>query len=747
MIAAVAVSAATYFLDKPYDYIVPEALEGSVCPGVRVLAPFSRGNRLTEGIVLATRLDEDTDARLKCIASVTDLEPVLSGGMLKLALWMHERFFCTVFEAVRAMLPAGLFIPKGALAARVSDKTVSFAGLNIPSDEALAQSLARRRSSPMQSAVLEFLAIYGGATLVDIRQLVGAATPTVKRLESEGLLTIEQAEVLRRPEYRVGAKAEPPELNEAQKTAYDGVLALTLERKPACALLYGVTGSGKTAVYIHLIADVLKAGRSALLLVPEIALTPQMLETFSSYFGNEIAVMHSRLSIGERYDEWKRVRRGEARLVIGTRSAVFAPVVDLGLIIIDEEQEETYKSESAPRYHARDVAKFRCARAGAVLLLGSATPNIETAYNAKLGKYSSFSLPGRFNEMELPQVQIVDMKKQLREGNGGEISSVLIDELRLNIERGEQSILFLNRRGMNKLISCGECGYTYRCPRCSVNLAYHSYNERLMCHYCGFSRRVEGSCPDCGGELKHIGAGTQKIEEELSRIFPEAPILRMDTDSVTSAGGHDALFERFRKEKIPIMVGTQMVTKGLDFPNVTLVGVVSADQSLYAGDYRANERTFSLITQVVGRSGRGQNPGRAVIQTFTPGNQVILQAARQDYSGFFNSELELRRLQWCPPFAELYSVTGTGTDEAAVLRALTKVRALLARELREDSGVRILGPAPLPVARVNNRFRYRVTLAAGDRKEIRELLSAVIIYCGKNKEFRGVSLFGDVNPV
>ncbi|MBP8639539.1 MAG: primosomal protein N' [Oscillospiraceae bacterium] len=813
LVAKIAVSAATYQIDKPYDYLIPENLSDVVLPGMRVIVPFSKGNRKTEGIVLDVFKTADAQ-KLKCVLSVLDETPVISEELIKLSLWMRERFFCTVYDAVKAMLPAGIWYnlsavcrieegigkddayeaagrsdkqrrvldvvfahggicefrdielafdeesPLSAIRAlsargiivtdslesrRIKDKTVSFVSLAVPSENAAETAAAKKRSSPSQAAVLELLVNFGGATINDIHYLTGAGTPVIKRLEQDGLVFIDQLEVFRRPEYREGEKLSIPELTYQQKEAFDGIASLINGNSAACSLLYGITGSGKTAVYVHLIDTLLKRDKSSILLVPEIALTPQMLETFSSYFGDEIAVMHSSLSAGERYDEWKRIKNGIARVVVGTRSAIFAPVKNLGLIIIDEEQEDTYKSENAPRYHARDVAKFRCARSNAALLLGSATPDVVTRYNAQMGKYSFFPLSERYNQMSLPQVEIVDMKKELRNGNGGDLSSVLIKELEDNIRKGEQSILFLNRRGSFKLISCCECGYTYKCPRCSVSLTYHSANKRLMCHYCGHSQSVDASCPECGGKLNFVGSGTQKIEEQLRELFPNIEIVRLDTDTVSGAGSHDVLLNKFKDENIPILIGTQMVTKGLDFPNVTLVGVLLADQSLYAGDYRASERTFSLITQVVGRSGRGITPGRAVIQTFTPQNQVIMQAAQQDYDSFYNSELEMRRLQWCPPFSDLFSVTAVGQSEAMVLRSLNTAKQILASELSKRADVRLLGPAPLSVVRVNNSYRYRLTISCKDDRTVRELISNVIIYCNTNKEFKGVTIFGDIN--
>lgn len=811
-VAKIAVSAATYQIDKPYDYIVPDSLVGDVKKGVRVIVPFSRGNRKTEGIVLELGTTQNFE-NLKSVLLVLDKKPVLSDGMVKLALWMRERFFCTVYDAVKAMLPVGLWYnlsaicvisegydkakaydgagrsekqrrvldvifanggsceirdiesaidddPGAAIRAlsskgiiitdrlesrRVKDKTVGYAYLGIPAEDAMETAVAKKRSAPSQSAVLELLATYGGATISDIRYLTGAGMPVIKKLQHDELIEIEQLEVFRRPEYKEGERQSLPKLTESQKSAFEGILSLIDNRKANAALLYGVTGSGKTAVYVHLISTLLKREKSSILLVPEISLTPQMLETFSSYFGDEIAVMHSMLSAGERYDEWKRIKTGAARVIVGTRSAIFAPVQNLGIIIIDEEQEDTYKSENSPRYNACDVAKYRCVQNRTLLLLGSATPNIVSRYSAQMGKYSFFTLSERFNQMALPQVRIVDMKKELRQGNGGNLSSVLINELKDNFSRGEQSILFLNRRGMFKLISCCECGFTYKCPRCSVSLTYHSANRRLMCHYCGYSQSVDAFCPECGGKLSFVGAGTQKIEEEMKTLFPEIETVRMDTDTVSSAGSHEVLLSRFKDEKIPVLIGTQMVTKGLDFPNVTLVGVLCADQSLYSGDYRASERTFSLITQVVGRSGRGEIPGRAVIQTFTPRNQVILQGASQDYDSFYNSELEMRRLQWSPPFCDLFSITATGQNEAIILRCLDSAKHILIKELHGRADVRILGPAPLTVLRVNNRFRYHLTVSCRDEKAVRELISNVIKYCNTNREFKGVNVFGDIN--
>ena len=742
--AKLAVSDVTYWVDRPYDYLVPGPLEEKIRPGMRVAAPFSRSNRRCEGVVLSL-CTECGYKNPKRLTELLDEEPVLTEQQLQMALWMRERFFCTVYEALHAMLPAALwFTPAGKR--RLGDRTQSYAALSVSGGEAMSAAQQKRRRAPLQAAVLELMSAVGEASAEDVREITGASPSVLKALEKSGYIELSRREVLRRPPFKSGEPMPLPELTGAQRSAFSGLGAMLDAGRPACALLFGVTGSGKTMVYIHLIRRALSSGRSAILLVPEISLTPQMLETFSSFFGDSIAVMHSSLSMAERYDEWKRVRSGEARLVIGTRSAVFAPAQELGLIIIDEEQEETYKSENSPRYHARDVAKYRSAHTGALLVLGSATPDVESRYAADTGRYAYFELPGRYNRMAMPEVEIVDMKRELRAGNDTAISSVLRSELQANLDSGQQSILFLNRRGASKLITCADCGYTFRCPNCSVSLTYHSYGERLMCHYCGYTRRVPERCPECGGELSYVGDGTQRIEQQLAELFPGAGILRMDTDTVSAAGSHEALLSSFERERIPIMIGTQMVTKGLNFDLVTLVGVLNADQSLYSGSYRAAERTFSLITQVVGRSGRSALPGRAVIQTFTPENQVIRFAARQDYDAFYRQEIELRRLQKCPPFTQMIAITAAGGDERTAADCCAYIKRLLEHELGPRPNLSILGPAPYPVVRVNRLYRYRVSLACEPGREVRALVSKILVFCNTDKAFRGVSVYADMNP-
>jgi primosomal protein N' (replication factor Y) len=737
------VAAATYHIDKPYDYRIPEHLSGNLSPGQRVVVPFGRGNRRSEALILSLTKDSDR-LELKCVDSVLDDTPVLSPDLIKLALWMSDRFFCTVYDAVRAMLPAGMWFKEGGK--RISDKTVTMARLNIPAEEALVLAAQKRPRAPQQASILELLTQIDMASVPEILYFTGASRASIKRLSELGAVALEEQEVFRRPAITAGPEAGPVVLTEEQQAAYDGLMAMLEQGTAGAALLYGVTGSGKTAVYIRLIEKTLAAGKDAIVLVPEIALTPQLISTFAAYFGDTIAVLHSALGIGERYDEWKRIRTGAVRVVVGTRSAVFAPVKNLGLLIIDEEQEHTYKSENSPRYHARDVAKHRCVSAGALLLMGSATPSLESMYRACEGKYKLFRLENRYNRRQLPDVVIVDMKKELQNGNAGTISSVLLKELRDNIGRGEQSILFLNRRGANTLIACGECGYTYTCPRCSVSATYHSANRRLMCHYCGWSEPARDDCPDCGGRLKYVGAGTQKVEDELEALLPGVEIIRMDTDTVSPAHTHEEHLRRFREKKVPILLGTQMVAKGLDFENVTLVGVLSADQMLYISDYRAHERTFSLITQVVGRSGRGQKPGRAVIQTFTPQSQVIRLAAEQDYDVFYNREIALRRLTESPPLYDLITMTVSGQDEALVLKGCVFIRNALRSYFEDLESIKILGPAPAGVAKVNNRYRYRITLTCRLTRRVRDTVAHVVRLLMKDKQFRGLHAYADADP-
>lgn len=812
MIAKVAVSAANFAIDKPYSYVVPEGL--SVQSGVRVTVPFGRGNRICEGVVLS--VEEGAEESLKSIAQVLDKEPLLSDTMLRLAAFLRQRCYCSFYDAIRAMLPAGLWfqvsqtvcltddrswqekalrqkdgakilqiladcggscdgdILRDAVGTeeayekaiayllgkkwiqaqqdysrKTADKTEKIATLASSQEEALAYAAGRPKSAALQRSVLETICSVGSASVKELCYYTGAKPATVKRLAELGYLHLWDKPVLRCRQIVPVQVEKPLVLNSHQQAAFEGLQSQLHQQTPGVALLYGVTGSGKTAVYIRLIQECLQEGKQAVLLVPEIALTPQLLGLMAAWFGDQVAVLHSSLPTGERYDQWKRVRSMDAKVVIGTRSAVFAPCKKLGLIILDEEQEHSYKSDNSPRYHAKDVALWRGIKENALVLLGSATPSVETMYQAKTGVYSLYRLPMRFGGRALPEVQIVDMKEQIRSGNDTSLSYPLQDALRQTADRGKQAVLFLNRRGNSRAVVCVDCGEAPECPRCSARLTYHSANERLMCHYCGYSQVAPNRCPQCGGSIKRVGVGTQKVQQEIEGIFPDIRVDRMDTDTVSAATPHEKILAHFQDENIPVLLGTQMVAKGLNLPNVTLVGVLDADLGLYNDSFRAHETTFNMLTQVVGRAGRGDTPGSALIQTLVPEHQVICFAAKQDYDGFYELELGIRKTLHYPPFSDLTVITFTGQDEARVLHGAAKFRESLNTILQdrryEASDFAVFGPAPCPVPKINYHFRYRVTLRCRLNTQIRQLLGHLLRQFSQDRENRSVSAFVDVN--
>ena len=813
MIAKIAVAAATFAIDKPYSYFVPDHM--TLIPGMRVTVPFGRGNRPSEGVVLSL---EDADPEgLKPVSSCLDEESLLDQKMLRLAAFLRERYFCTFFDAIRVMLPGGLWfhtrqtfrltedrswecralrqkdaqtllnlmkdlggvgedkvlrqaVPEeeafeaairyltkkkwietdSKLLRNTSDKTEQIATLTASVEE-VRQYTQGHRSAAMQCAVLELLCSLGSVSVKELCYFTGAKTPTVRRLAGLGYLELTERPVFRCREIVPAQIPEKLELNEEQQTAFEGLRRQMCQENPGVALLYGVTGSGKTSVYIQLLRDCLERGKTAMLLVPEIALTPQLLGLLVAYFGQQVAVLHSSLSPAERYDQWKRVRSGDAKVVVGTRSSIFAPCTAPGLIILDEEQEHSYKSEQPPRYDAREVAIWRGVKEKALVVLGSATPSIETMYHAKEGHYGLYTLKNRYNGKQLPKVDLVDMKQELKDGNDLSLSLPLQEALRRTADEGRQSILFLNRRGNSRALVCVDCREAPECPGCSARLTYHSANRRLMCHYCGHSQPTPDRCPQCGGPMKSLGVGTQKAQQELNMLFPDLEIARMDADTDSAVNTHQKILDRFRQEKVPVLIGTQMVAKGLDIPNVTLVGVLDGDMSLYADSYRAAETSFNMITQVIGRAGRGDAPGTALIQTLVPEHQVLKLAACQDYDGFYELEIALRQLQQLPPFAQLLTVTFTGQQEAQVLRSAVKFRDSLGGFLRQPAYARqvlaLLGPAPCPVPKINYHYRYRLTLRCRLDKPLRGLLAHLLREFARDKTTRGVSAFADVNPM
>lgn len=811
MIAKIAVSAAAFAIDKPYSYFIPEGM--AVQPGQRVQLPFGRANRRTEGIVLAV---EPGDAdKLKAIECCLDEEPILTQTQLRLAAFVRERYFCTFYDAIRAMLPAGIWFQarqtlrlsqdsswkdknirkEGArqlleqlealggqaeesrlrelvpdeeqlhdllayltrkkwitaqtdYQRRLSDKTEKIATLAASAEEAMEFAAHRPKSAAMQKSVLELLCAVGSVSVKELCYFTGASAATVNRLEKLGYLHLSQRPVLRCREIQPAKLDGPLVLNPQQQQCYAGLARQMASETPGVALLKGVTGSGKTSVYIRLIQTCLEQGKSAMLLVPEIALTPQLLGLMAAYFGDLTAVLHSSLGAAERYDQWKRIRSGEARVVVGTRSAVFAPCQP-GLMILDEEQEHSYKSENSPRYSARDVAIWRGAKEGALVLLGSATPSVESMYRAKAGDYRLYTLTQRYNGRPLPLVEVVDMRQELKLGNDTSLSIPLRQAMMETWQAGKQTVLLLNRRGNSRALVCVDCRETPECPRCSQRLTYHSANSRLMCHYCGYSQGVPQRCPSCGGPLKTIGTGTQKVQQELEELFPDIATIRMDADTVSAVNTHEKILQRFQEEKIPVLIGTQMVAKGLNLPDVTLVGVLDGDLSLYTGGYRAAETTFNLLTQVVGRAGRGDSPGRAMIQTLVPEHQILRLAAQQDYDGFYDLEIRLRQVQGVPPFGDVASLTLLGQEEAAVLRAAAKLRESLNACLRQEEYRQevctVLGPAPCVVPKINYNFRYQLTLRCRMTRKLRLLLRWLLVQFSKDRANRGISAFVDVN--
>ena len=812
MIAKIAVSAANFAIDKPYSYRIPE--EMPLQPGQRVQVPFGRANKRCEGVVLSV---EPGDAReLKAVEKPLEEAPVLTARQLRLAAFMRERYFCTFYDAIRAMLHAGLFFRQketvsltddrswketslrksgaaallqalevlggtaddSALAAAVpdgtvrkealaylarkkwvrvqgsfqrktNDKTEKIAALAVPAETAAAYAAARPTGAAMQRSVLELLCGVGSASVKDICYYTGASAATVRRLEALGLLALSERTVLRCREIQPAKISKPLVLNDQQQRCLDGLTARMEQPDPGVALLYGVTGSGKTSVYIGLIRRCLDRGKTAILLVPEIALTPQLLGLMAAWFGDQVAVLHSSLSEGERCDQWKRVREGKAGVVVGTRSAVFAPCADPGLIILDEEQEHSYKSENSPRYSAAEVAIWRGLKEHALVVLGSATPSVETMYRAKTGQYGLYTLTERYNGRPLPEVEIVDMREELKMGNDLSLSYPLRQAIHDTAAAGKQTILLLNRRGNSRALVCVDCRQAPECPRCSVRMTYHSANNRLMCHYCGFSQPVPDRCPACGGALKTIGTGTQKVQQELSQLFPDLETIRMDADTVSAANTHEAILNRFQQQKQGVLLGTQMVAKGLNLPDVTLVGVLDADLSLYTGGFRAGETTFNMLTQVVGRAGRGETAGRAVIQTLVPKHEVIRLAARQDYDAFYALEIQLRRVQNAPPFGDMVLITFQGQEEDRVLLGAARFRDSLMACRQEPAYAAehwtCLGPAPCPVPKVNYHYRYRLTVSCRLTRNLRQLLAYLLKSFGADRQMRGVTAFIDVN--
>ncbi len=792
----VALCGATYAFDKLYSYAVPPKME--ISKGQRVLVPFGRGNTPKQAMVFDCLEAETYD--LKSVLSVIDTAPVLSDEMLKMCEFMSQTVFCTRYDAVSVMLPTGL----NHKLVNFYSANLDFLGLELLSDTEkeifaflkskgekseddiigtfeidtevlkqmtdkeiliknsetkqkigdatqkwvrLSEDCESHKLTARQNEVVELLCDIETASIKELRYFTGVSMSVIDNLISKGVLVSFERQVFRSP-YKTNIKSAtvPIVLTNEQQTAFEGLKEKWQADSAEVSLLYGVTGSGKTQVFLRLVDEVSAKGEGVIVMVPEIALTPQIIDIFTKRYGNKIAVFHSAMSQGQRMDEWKRIKNGDALIAIGTRSAIFAPFKKLGLIIVDEEQEHTYKSEKSPRFHTRELAKFRTLYHKGLLCLASATPSVESFTAAKNGKYSLFTIKNRYNNSSLPEVTVVDMKKEILNGNSSPISEELYEAINDTLNSGNQAILLLNRRGHNTYVSCPSCGYVATCPNCSVSLTYHSANKRLMCHYCGHSVAVTDKCPECeGGHLKFMGLGTQKAAEELETLFPSARVLRLDADSTVSRDSYQTHLSAFQKGEYDILIGTQMVAKGLDFPNVTLVGVMGADAAMYSEDFRSFERCFSLLTQVVGRAGRGDKNGRAIIQTVNPESQLISFAKKQDYESFYNEEILTRSLMTYPPYCDLCAVYTQSVFKEEAQKAIKQIFGKIREMISNDYGdikVIILGPSPSGIVKVNNRYRFRMMVKCKYNKRFREMLKNAI----NIKTQKDVTVSVDVNP-
>ena len=725
----VAVSNATFHFDKLYTYAVMPDQQDTVKLGSMVLVPFGRGSRARMGVVLACDAEPES-AKLKYLFDVAPASACLTPELLRLVHFLKERTFCTYYEAVKAVIPYGAQYKPAVAADGVTPVLQKQLTRHTENSYRLVGGLPQKpKPTAKQLAAVALLG--GGPRTLNELEDKGISRAVLDNLCAKGVLECSKVNKSIDLYSSIPLKNESICLTAEQQAAYDALLPKLEDDAPHSALLYGVTGSGKTLVFLKLIAHCLEQGRKALVLVPEISLTPQMILRLKSQFGRRVAVQHSALNHTERLLQWQMIQDGGADIVVGTRSAIFSPLENIGLIIIDEEQEHTYRSESAPRYSAHEVARQRAAENGALLLLASATPSTESFYAAQHGRTQLVRLTQRYGGNPLPKVQIVDMRAELASGNPREISLAMEDAIRRNLDAGKQTILLLNRRGYQTMAQCEDCREVLKCTKCSVPMVYHKAAHKVLCHYCGSQMEPPTVCPTCGGKLQYRGFGTQKAEEELAKLFPDARVLRMDQDSTAAKDAHEKLLAKFADHEYDIMVGTQMVAKGLDFEDVTLVGVLGIDSLLFAQGFRAYENVFSLITQVVGRSGRAKDPGFAIIQTTDPDNPVLNLAAAQDYDAFFQQEIAYRKLGLYPPFCGLCVIGFAGAKEVEVARAAARFAALLGQQAAKQPNLplRVLGPTPSSIEKINDTYRYKLTIKCRNDRRFRDLVrSALELY-------------------
>lgn len=746
-IAQVAVDNATIHFDKLYSYRIPDSLAGCVWPGSMVLVPFGRGDKPRMAVVLKVEQvnAETAPKRLKTLHDAAPEQAKLTPDLLELVRFLKERTFCTWFEAVKAVIPYGAQYR----AAVVDGKPVMQSRLSRSTERVytLVGELPQKpKPGPRQLAAVQ--ALQSGPLTAHQLDEVGISKPTLDTLCEKGVLAVAQQDKALDLFGDIPFDPQPITLAEEQQRAYDALLPDLEDGNPHAALLHGVTGSGKTVVFLKLIERTLELGRTALVLVPEISLTPQMIRRLKSTFGSRLAVQHSALNNTERLLQWRMIQQGNADIVVGTRSAIFSPLQNIGLIIIDEEQEHTYQSESAPRYDAHDVAKKRAAMENSLLVFASATPLTETYYAAESGKYKLLTLTKRYGGRPLPHVDFIDMRAEMAAGNAREVSTRMVRELQEILDNGEQSILLLNRRGYHTVGMCATCGHVLKCPNCSVPLVYHKPQQALMCHHCGHTvRPLPQNCPECGGKINYSGFGTQRVEEELAELLPSARILRMDQDSTGQKNAHETMLAQFGRQEYDILLGTQMVAKGLDFEKVTLVGVLGIDSLLFGQGFRAYENVFSLVTQVIGRGGRAALPGRALIQTTVPEHPVLQLAAEQDYESFYREEIAFRKFGLYPPFCSFCIVGFVGAQEGAVALAAHRFGTLLAERAaaHPTMPLRLLGPAPMGITMLNGKYRYKLTLKCRNDAAFRALLRDTLEAYAKEKLPQKASVILDFN--
>ena len=740
MIAEIIINRTAKRLNRTFDYNIPKELEELIMIGSNVLVPFGKSGSLADGYVIGIK--ENTSYEVKDIAQI---KHNLSKKQIELAKWMAKKYFCNISDCIKQMLTPGTKSKDESK--NIQDKTINTVYLKKDEDEIQFDIDINKIKSEKQKKILQFIKNNQGATISEIEMFTGGTRAIVKTLEKNGYIEIVEQKVERNP--LASKKIERNQkliLTEEQQKAFDAILAKLNSNEYEEFLLYGVTGSGKTEVYLQLIEETFKKEKTSIVLVPEISLTPQMIDRFISRFGKEtIAVLHSKLSIGERYDEWNRIKQGKAKIIIGARSAIFAPTDNIGIIIIDEEHDSSYKSESVPKYDAKQIAQKLAKEYKCPLVLGSATPDINTYYKSTCGKINLLELTRRANNSELPKVEIVDLKMELANGNKSMLSTKLYELIKENLTNKKQTILFLNRRGFSTFIMCRECGYTLKCKNCNISLTYHKTENKLKCHYCGYEENLAKICPNCGStKIRYFGTGTQKLEQEVNRLFPNASTIRMDIDTVTKKNSHEQILNTFKNNNIDILIGTQMVVKGHHFPNVTLVGVIAADSSLNIDDYRANERTFQILTQVAGRAGREKDKGRVIIQTYTPDNFSILCAQEQNYLKFYETEVALRKQLNYPPFCDIILIAFNSMSEEEIKLVSSKVYEYLKIKL-DDKKFQVLKPMPSPIDKIQNKYRWRIIIKGNVTEEANNVLNT----CLKNfyeLNYKNTRITIDVNP-